>query len=77
MKATFLAFFFAGRWHEGLPKWLAIFRAPQPGELADDAAEAMDMCDEFARRARAISRKALAQAEQFSSPEGRIQVRSC
>ena len=64
----------AGQWHGGRPCWLAQFKAPLPGELADDSAEAMDMCDEVARRARAISRKAIAQAEAFSHPEGRIQV---
>ena len=64
----------AGKWYADRPTWLAQFKAPQPGELADDSAEAMDMCDEMARRARAISRKAVARAEHFSQPEGGIQV---
>ena len=46
------------------------------GELADDAAEAMDICDEVARRARAVSQKARLQSQRFCNASGEMQVQS-
>lgn len=72
---TCLWTFSTGQWVGGRPCWLAQLRSPLNGELADDAAEAMDICDEVARRARAVGRKAKAQAEEFGDPAGHMQAR--
>ena len=66
----------AGQWVEGRPCWLAQLKRPLTNEMTDDSAEAMDICDEVARRARAVGRKAREEADRFGDPSGLMQARS-
>lgn len=69
----------AGQWVFGKACWLAQLRQPENplfGELPDQYQEAMDLCDEAARLARAAGMSALAQAKSIRIPGGTVQVQT-
>ena len=64
----------AGQWVFGKACWLAGLYLLGDGELPDQYLEAMDLCDEAARLARAAGLAATAQAKSIRQPGNNVQV---